>query len=154
MIDFVIDATLKNRLALKKYLDDLALDQLNKIPDGFNNNVIWNIAHTVVTQQLIVYKLSGETPMVDDELIASYKKGTKPEVDVSQIEVDDLKKLLFSTIEQTEVDYNNARFKNFKSYSTSVGVTLNDIDQAIFFNMYHEGLHRGYIQALVRAMGL
>jgi hypothetical protein len=34
------------------------LEQLNKIPEGYNNNLIWNIAHVVVVQQMLVYKLS------------------------------------------------------------------------------------------------
>jgi len=34
-----------------------SLEQLNKIPEGFNNNLIWNIAHCVVTQQLLCYKV-------------------------------------------------------------------------------------------------
>jgi hypothetical protein len=29
------------------------------IPEGFNNNLIWNIGHIIVSQQLLVYKLSG-----------------------------------------------------------------------------------------------
>lgn len=152
MIDFAIDGTLKNRLAFKKYLDDLSLEQLNKIPEGFNNNIIWNIAHTMVTQQLLVYKLSGQKPLVNDEMIAAYKKGSKPERDVTQEEVDEIKKLLFSTIEQTEVDYKRGIFKDFQSYSTSVGVTLENVDHAISFNLFHEGLHRGSVLALLHVI--
>jgi hypothetical protein len=38
----------------------LDLAQLNIVPDGFNNSIAWNIAHILVTQQLLHYKLSGK----------------------------------------------------------------------------------------------
>jgi hypothetical protein len=31
-------------------------EQLNTIPEGYNNNLIWNIAHIIVVQQMLVYK--------------------------------------------------------------------------------------------------
>ncbi|WP_407635809.1 DinB family protein [Solitalea canadensis] len=35
------------------------IDQLNKVPAGFNNNLIWNIGHEIVAQQALIYKSSG-----------------------------------------------------------------------------------------------
>jgi hypothetical protein len=43
---------------VSKFLSGYNLDQLNTIPEGFNNNLIWNIGHIIVSQQLLVYKLS------------------------------------------------------------------------------------------------
>jgi len=40
-------------------IEDFSLEELNKIPEGFNNNIIWNIAHVIATQQALVYGLSG-----------------------------------------------------------------------------------------------
>ena len=47
------------RKNLLKYLNTLSIEELNIIPEGFNNNIFWNIAHVAVTQQILVYKLSG-----------------------------------------------------------------------------------------------
>src|SRR6187402_426126 len=94
-----------SRTMVSKILENHTLEQLNKIPDGFSNNLIWNIAHIIVTQQLLVYKLSGLPVMVSDEMIEKYKKGTKPEQDATQAEVDEIKSLLFATIEKTKEDY-------------------------------------------------
>lgn len=38
--------TKTSRKALSHLLDIIPLEQLNKIPEGFNNNIIWNIAHS------------------------------------------------------------------------------------------------------------
>ena len=42
-----------------KFLEGYTLEQLNKIPEGFSNNLIWNIGHIVVSQQGLIYRLSG-----------------------------------------------------------------------------------------------
>lgn len=150
---FSLDVLSNTRKHFKKILETTSLDDLNKIPEGFNNNIIWNIGHLVVTQQLLVYKLSGQPMMVSEALAAKYTKGTKPEEFVSQSEVDEIKTLVFSTIEKTIEDFKNNRFDSFHEYTVSTtGDTLSNIDEALQFVLFHEGLHFGYIMALFRAL--
>ncbi len=151
-MDYSFDITLKNRKLLKSFIENLSLKELNKIPEGFNNNIIWNIAHTIVTQQLLVYKLSGLPMIVSDELVDSYRKGTKPEKDLSQAEVDFVKGLLFSTIEKTEEDYKNKVFQTYNQYTVTTKSTLSNVEEAIEFNNFHEGIHLGYILALRKSL--
>lgn len=143
----------KTRGFFKQYLEKYTLDELNKIPEGFNNNIIWNIVHSVVTEQLLVYKLSRLQPNVSEALINAYKKGTSPEKPVTKEQLEEIKTLLFSTIEQTETDYKNGVFKTYNDYTLSItGNTLTNVSQAIDFALFHEGLHFGYIMALERAL--
>jgi len=86
--------------------------------------------------------------MVSDEFIAKYKKGTKPEGDVSQAEVDEIRTLLSTTLHQTEQDFANSLFVNYNEYTTSLGFTLKNIDGALDFNNYHEGIHTGIIMSI------
>ena len=48
------DITQSSRNILHKFLINYSLEQLNKVPEGYNNNLIWNIAHIVVVQQMLV----------------------------------------------------------------------------------------------------
>lgn len=141
-----VNTTTRNMVS--KFLTDYTLEQLNTIPEGYSNNLIWNIGHIVVTQQLLVYKLSGLPMLVSEELIEKYKKGTKPEHTVTQVEVDKIKSLLFATIDQTKADYNNKTFKNYNEYPTSTGFTLKSVEDALVFNTVHEGLHIGIMMNL------
>jgi hypothetical protein len=143
-----IDIALKNRAILLKFLTDFSLDQLNVVPKGYRNSIYWNIAHVVVTQQLLVYKLSDVPMLIDADLVDAYRKGTKTEHDVTQQEVNHLKTLLFSTIEQTQKDYNSGTFKNYNQYTVSTKSTLTCVEEAIEFNNFHEGIHLGYILAM------
>ena len=152
-MDFTFQVLNNTRAIFGKIIDTNSLEKLNKIPYGFNNNIIWNIGHVVVTGQLLAYKLSGLQPMVSDEMINKYKKDSRPEGAVTQDEVNDIKTLLFSTFEKTKEDYNNGAFKNYNAYTVSTtGNTLNNIDDALQFILLHEGIHYGYILALSKAL--
>ncbi len=148
----ILEITRTNRRLMQKILDNHSLEQLNKVPEGFNNNLIWNIAHVVVTQQLLVYKLSGASMLIDDDMVGKFRKGTKTEDAVSQEEVDQIKSLMFSTLDQTEKDQEAGLFKNFNEYPTSTGFVLKSLDDAMNFNNFHEGIHLGYMLALKKAL--
>ena len=144
----VFDVQKTIREILLKVLDNHSLEQLNKIPEGFSNNLIWNVAHCVAAQQTLVYKLSGLPAMASEEFIAKYRKGTKPEGDISQAEVDQIRTLLSETLHQTEKDYSNKIFLNYTDYTTSMGFTLRNVEDALSFNNYHEGIHTGIIMSI------
>lgn len=147
-----LEITRTNRRLMSKIMDNYSLEDLNKVPEGFNNNLIWNIAHVVVTQQLLVYKLSGLPMMIDDELVLKYRKGTKSEGFVDQAEVEKVKELMFSTLDQTEKDIEASIFKEYQEYPTSTGFVLKSTEDAMSFNNFHEGIHLGYILALKKSL--
>lgn len=151
-MDYKFDITLKNRHVLNTFFEKCSLEVLNKVPEGFNNNIIWNLAHIIITQQLLVYGLSGLTMITNEDLVARYRKGTKVEGDVSQNEVDEIKSLLFSTLVQTKEDYKKGVFKEYSNYTTSTNSSMTNIEEAIAFNNFHEGIHLGYILALKRGL--
>jgi len=142
------DVTLKNRAILHRFLVDFSLSQLNTVRDGYRNSIYWNIIHVVVTQQLLVYKLSDVPMLIGSDLVDAFRKGTKTERDATQHEVEHLKKLLFSTIEQTQKDYDAGCFTSYNSYTVSTKSTLTNVEEAIEFNNFHEGIHLGYILAM------
>jgi hypothetical protein len=142
------EITRASRKILSQFLEKYTLDQLNAIPEGFSNNLIWNIAHIIVVQQMLVYKLSGLPMTISNDMVEKYKKGTKPEHQATQAEVDEIKVLLFTTIDQTEVDFENKIFNNFIEYPTSTGFVLKRTEDAMIFNNFHEGLHIGVIMSI------
>lgn len=150
---FSLDILPNTRKSLSRIIESSSLEDLNKIPKGFNNNIIWNIGHIVVIQQLLAYKLSGLPLMLSDDLVNKYKKDSIPDGLATQADVDEIKSLLFTTIDKTIVDSRNNVFKNFNEYTVSTtGNTLTNIDEAFEFILFHEGIHLGYILALLRAI--
>lgn len=137
-----------SRKMLLQLLENHSLAQLNKIPDGFANNLIWNIGHIVTVQQMLVYKLSGLPMMISEDMVETYKKGTKPERDITQKEVEEIKQLLFSTLEQTKEDFEKGIFVNYMEFTTGVGFVVKSAKAAMEFNNYHEGLHMGIMMQI------
>lgn len=137
-----------SRNVLFKFITELSEEQLNFIPEGFKNNSIWNIGHIVVVQQLLVYHLAGLPTMLSDEFIAKYRKGSTPSGIVTSEEIEEIKKLLFSTLEQTKTDFENDIFKNYNPFTTMSGFTVTSAKNAMEFNNYHEGVHTGIIMQL------
>lgn len=129
---------------------DLSLEQLHAIPEKFSNNIAWNVAHLVVTQQLLCYKLAGKDCLVPEDLIENYRKGTKPTKDFTKEEWEEVLELFLGLPQTLEEDYNEGIFTEYHEYKTSTGFELKSIEHAIAFNNYHEGIHLGSIFALLR----
>lgn len=141
-----------SRTLIVPFLEDFSLEQLNTIPTGFSNTLFWNIAHVVVTQQLLVYKLSGLPMLISDELVDKYKKGSKPEQAATQEEVDQIKALIFDLVDQTQADYGSGVFTQFTEYPTSSGFILKNVKHAMAYNNFHEGLHLGIMMSMKKIL--
>ena len=137
---------------LQEILRKTSLEELTMIPDGFNNNIFWNIAHCVATQQLLHYYLSGNEFVIDTVWIENYKKGMFSNLDISQEDVQNLDFILIETSKVLVKNYDEGIFSDYRPYSTSFGLDLKKIQDAIIFNNMHESLHYGYVMAQKRAI--
>lgn len=133
-------------------INKFSKEKLNQIPEGWSNNLIWNFGHVIATQQLLCYKLGGVSMLVENEIIDKYRKGTKPDSFIDSSEISILKELALNTNKQIELDYNSQKFKEYQFYTTSFGVELRNIQEAILFNNTHEALHLGYAMSLRKAL--
>lgn len=147
-MNYAFEVTRNSRNLLEGILNKYTLEQLNKIPQGFSNNVIWNIGHIIVVEQLLVYKLSGLLPMVSNEMILKYQRGSRPDGNATSADLQEIKDLLFATIEKTEADFKAGVFENYHEFTNSLGFTLRSAEEAISFNYYHEATHLGIIMSL------
>ncbi|CAM3676821.1 hypothetical protein FSS13T_26720 [Flavobacterium saliperosum S13] len=142
------DINLSSRNSLLKFLENYSLEQLNTVPEGYSNNLIWNIGHIVVVQQMLVYHLSGLPMLVAPEMVEKYKKGTRPEAPVSQQEAEQIKGLLYATLEQTKEDFSTGIFKEYNAFTTMSGFHIRNAQEAMEFNNYHEGVHTGVMMRI------
>lgn len=131
-----------------KAIDGLTLEQFNTIPEGFNNNIIWNLTHIVVTQQLLCYGLTSNRIRLSEDIITDYRKGSKPKRPVTQEEVNQTIAWLTDSIGWIKEDYSMGIFKEYKRYPTSYGFVVSSIEDAITFNNIHESMHLGWVGAI------
>lgn len=136
-----------------KVVGDLTTEQLNHIPQGFNNNIIWNLAHIISGQQGICYTRAGLPIIVDDKYFTPYRPDTKPERFIDADEITAIKQLFLTTIDQLEADIQNNVFDgHYPAWLSRYGTEITSFDDAMSFLPFHEGLHCGYMMALKRAI--
>ena len=148
------DIALQNRKVLRSILKRTPKEILVKIPKGFRNNLWWNIAHVVATQQILLYRWSGLPTHIDENWVDRYKKGTVPNGGFDKNDFDLLVQNLIDTVKWAEEDYQNGLFKEYEEYTTSTKVTLSGVEDAINFNNYHEGIHLGVILSQLKVLGV
>lgn len=143
-----IEMLQQTRALVERLIADLSENQLLIIPRGFRNNILWNVGHMVVAQQILHYKLSRLEMYISAELISNFRKGTSPADWSTTPDIAEVKHFLMELPARLSSDYKNDAFKAFQPYTTSTGPELRDIEDAIAFNNFHEGLHTGIIMAL------
>ncbi|WP_261381086.1 DinB family protein [Mucilaginibacter pallidiroseus] len=148
MIETALDIMRQPRLKILETLEIFSLEQLNKIPEGFNNNIIWNLGHLIAAQQGVCYKRAGLDTWVEDSFFQAYKPDSRPNSSVDEKGLALIKIYLTTSLDQLKTDYDNQIFANYPTWTTRYGVTIDSIDKAIAFLPFHEGLHIGYIMAM------
>lgn len=135
----------KYRKSLVDEIDDLNIEQLQMIPKGFKNNIFWNVAHVLVSQQILHYKMSGLDPLITHDWIENYQKGTLPRFVITEDEINYLKGKLITTADRLEEDFNEKKFDSYTEIETKMGILISSIEDAINFNTSHEALHYGIV---------
>ncbi|MCP5050440.1 MAG: DinB family protein [bacterium] len=129
-------------------IDRMSEEHLLIIPEGRKNNILWNIGHIAVTQQILHYKLSGMDMYLSTDFIDQFKRGSSPSDWSSSPDILHIKELLTELPNKLDEDYSAGKFANYKGYTSSTGVSLQDIEESIAFNNFHEGVHLGIVMSI------
>lgn len=148
MLEKQLEIMRQPRVSILKTLEEFTLDQLNVIPAGFNNNIIWNLGHMVATLQKVCYLKAGLDDMIEESFYKRYESGSKPEAPADEQEYQLIKTLFMTSLDKLGEDYKAGIFGNYPEWTTRYGATVGNIDEALAFLPFHEGLHIGYIMAM------
>ena len=136
------------RQALLASTQDLSLEQVNRIPQGFRNNIAWNMGHMIASMQGLCYQRSGVAPRIQESMLAPYRPGTVPEHPVDEHEWKRIGEDLIRTADWLEQDLESGLFTSYDPLPTRSGITLSSAREAADFLLFHQGFHQGYIAAL------
>jgi hypothetical protein len=130
-------------------MSDLSIEQLNEIPEGYNNNIIWNFGHIVNTTPGLCYLRTGVDPNFQVPLLAKYNRGTKPDEFVTKEELEELKGLAFSYLDKIEKDYEAGVFQKITPFATlTFKYEMDTIDELLTCIAAHESFHLGIANAM------
>ncbi|RZJ23647.1 MAG: DinB family protein [Acinetobacter sp.] len=143
---FILDS----RNAFVKLLDGVSIEELNHIPEGYNNNMIWNFGHIVVSTQALCYlrtRLSQNPQSI--KYYQQYKSGTYPESKVLENEFSELKEIALQSIIDIKRDYDAGIFGSMPPFTTETySSEIQNINELLITTAGHDNLHFGYAWAI------
>ncbi|TCC98437.1 DinB family protein [Pedobacter hiemivivus] len=151
-MEYLLNITRQTRENFIKLIETSTVEELNEIPAGFNNNIIWNFGHIVASQQGLCYRLANVEPVIEKQYILPYTKGTKPEKFIDAEEINSLKEMMRNTINQLEEDLNGNKFMTYNSFKTAYGVEIKSSTEAVQFFVVHDALHYGIASAIKKVI--
>jgi len=142
----------EQRRLIKASLADVAGDAWFEIPLNRRNNIAWNLGHIVTVQQLLTYGLSNLELHIPKKYVKMFSRSTDPSGWTEQPHPVELLELLEELPTVTATDYEAGRFNTFKEFTTTTGVKLTNLDDAMAFNNFHEGIHHGVMLSIRREL--
>ena len=130
---------------------ELSESQADSVPEGFNNNIRWNLGHVYVVQERFAFGFIKE-PLMPEGFTELFGRDSKPsEWKVQPPTLPELIKLLEDQTGRIEEKLSNRLDEVVeKPYAMPSGLTLKTTGEFLTFSMYHEGMHIQSIKMLKR----
>lgn len=119
----------------------LTTAQYNFIPEGFNNNVIWNMGHVVTVSNRRLERENGFAPAGHKINLDLFARGTKPTFDFDDLEIKEIRQELIHSVD----------VYNEKAKSTSQGMT-GTVASSLEFLVFHDNYHYLRVAELIKAL--
>ncbi|MEM7345711.1 MAG: DinB family protein [Chloroflexota bacterium] len=152
MLKAAADMLITTRQRMHETLKDLSEEQWFAQPDGFANNIAWNVGHLVLAQQGLIYRRLGVEGHLPDGLAEMYRPGTSPADWTSQPDTDELLKLFVELPQKMAKDIDAGKFDNYvkpESQGDNPFPPPESAAHAMIGNQFHEGIHTGNINDLL-----
>lgn len=135
-----------------KAISELTEEEADRIPEGFNNNIRWNLGHVTFIQERVTLQLFGEQMEVPKLYKLLFAPGTSPKN--WQFPAPSLKELEKVMSEQTNRIQNvlSGRLdeKLDSAFTNGIGLTFETIGECLLFTLYHEAYHMHAINQIRR----
>ena len=152
MKEFLFNQLKVIRINTLNAVKEVSDSQADSIPEGFNNNIRWNLGHVYVVQELFAFAFIPEPMQIPDNFTELFGRDSKPsEWKVQPPTMLELTKLLEDQTNRIQATLENRLAENVaKPYNMPSGLTLKTIGEFLTFGMYHEGMHVQTIKMLKR----
>lgn len=130
-----------------RLVEGVSEEEAEIIPEGFHNNIRWNLGHIYLDQYLWIESFVQEISDNTIKLNEWFGFGTSPTNFTEETpNLSELKELLQGQPEQIKEKYGHRLEEEFPP--TEMGMYT--IEQVLMRTVFHEGLHIGAIQYLKR----
>lgn len=150
MIEFLFTQLKVIRSNTINAVKELSENQVDSVPEGFNNNIRWNLGHVYLSQEQFAFGFAQDPMVVPDGFTELFGRDSKPsEWKVQPPTLPVLIQLLEDQTNRIEEKLNNRLYEVVAKPLTMLsGLTLKTIGEYLTFSMYHEGMHVQTIKML------
>lgn len=128
-------------VSLNLYINKLPMDSLLKIPEGYNNNIIWNVGHMISVSYSLNFSIAGLTPPCELEMIKKFKKGSFP-IEYSQNDISWIKNHLIYSIDEIDKAWEENKVQTITlPITTDLGNIVSTPSDALAMTLAHDMLH-------------
>lgn len=153
MNDSILEQLRFTRSYTLRILNTVSKEAVNEVPDGFNNNILWNAGHILSAYEQLLYQNTGDEKQLTQEVIDYFKGGTKPSDWNSEPPAfEEIVSLLEQQIEQIISTYKDRLDDQINKEMKLGGFEIRTVRDMMSFNIFHEGLHAGLINGLKRTL--
>jgi uncharacterized damage-inducible protein DinB len=130
-------------------LENVSEEVADVIPEGFNNNIRWNLGHIYLDQYLWIQAVTKEKAGVPEQFQTWFGYGTSPANFTPEAPtLGELKNLLKEQPAQIKAQYGERLEEEFPP--TEMG--MHTIEQVLIRTIFHEGMHLQTILDLKKCM--
>lgn len=146
-----IEIILNFRKLLLLRIEPLTEEQLNLIPSGFSNNIIWNLGHMNAVLQALCYRNSKLPLTVENNSFLPFLPGTKPEESLNSNSIKLIKQQFIDSVNQLDKDLQTGVFKEYERserIEKVYNIKVETVSDALKYVTHHDGIHFHAIMAL------
>ena len=135
-------------------LEGLDTDRMLALPDGRDDNILWNVGHLLCSLSRLTYVFSGQPLPIPEHYLTLFGKGTSARHWDEAPDIDEVLGHFNRLPKQIEQDFLAHRFTGYKALEIVPGKTISSVEEAVSFHCFHEGLHIGMIITLKELLGV
>ena len=144
-----VDVLNSTRRSIYKALEDCSQEEWLIIPEGFKNNIAWNVGHIIIAQQGLVYTRCGLKNHIDGNMFGMYRPGSNPRDWESNPDKAELIDQLMSLGEKMDEDVKAGLFDgDMPEEPVPHMPPAESVTHAMIGNNVHEGMHFATIAKL------
>ena len=134
-------------------IEGLSHEDMLVIPEGRDDNVLWNVGHLLCSLSRLTYVFSGQALPIPERYLELFGKGTSARNWTGDPDPAEVLERFTALPAQIEADYLAGNFKNYEALQITPGDTIASVEEAVAFHCFHEGLHIGMIITLKELLG-
>lgn len=146
---FIFGLFERTRKSILGYTAELTPEQRSLVPNGFNNNIHWQLGHVIVIADAIVLGFAGHTSQIPAEYRTFFGPGTKPADWTTEApaweELLDVFAKQTQSLRETFAGQTNEPVANKENFAKA-----ETVGNLLELNTMHESSHSGMINAMSR----